>query len=80
MANGCGPYWMPEWMKEKHFEKSCNIHDKDYTDTKIGRKKADDKFLDNMLENAETRPRKAQAYLYYGLVRMFGWTSWGVQR
>jgi len=76
----CGPsnvpQWLTKWFSNSHNE-ACRIHDVDYSTKRISRKEADKQFLDNMLEKADTRGKKNSAYLYYGLVRLFGGRRYG---
>lgn len=84
-SNGCGPYWMPRWLTGLFFgwffESSCNKHDEGYTQggDEIRRFECDWKFLQAMRRDIKrikwywrllARP---VAYLFFGLVRMFGW-------
>lgn len=72
--DGCGPWWLPAWTKDDFFREECNTHDADYI-ARRDRKMADIEFLWNMLRKAkDSKIRAFQAYLYYYLVRAFGWT------
>jgi hypothetical protein len=85
MSNGCGPSWLPVPVTSALFdffhEASCNKHDDGYAEggDRKRRKVCDDKFYDAMKRDADRHAggkrvaMKAQARLYYGLVRTFGW-------
>ena len=83
--NGCGPWWVPRKLKDEYFVQECTIHDEDYLDPKKNgrnREQADKFFYQQMLAKASTevsywqrQKRKAQAWFYYHVVRVFGWTS-----
>jgi len=90
-SNGCGPEWLPEWIKNLLFnwfhEASCDKHDEGYQKggTEGYRAHCDWKFLDAMLRDSEryfwTRPiRVAQAYVYYFMVRKFGSSSFNYRK
>jgi hypothetical protein len=74
-VNGCGPGWWPKVWKDSYFEEECAVHDVDYTRDKP-QSVADRDFLDSMkakLKRENGSPgRWAQAYVFYGLVRLFG--------
>ena len=63
------------------FEASCNKHDEGYTTggDEARRKVCDDKFLDVMkrdtmrFKGLRRGIRFAQAYVFYAIVRAFGW-------
>lgn len=75
-TNGCGPGFVsriPGLGESSYFKDSCNIHDQDYSNG-ISRPDADKRFLNNMLIQSKNNLfRKAQSYIFYGLVRVFGW-------
>ena len=86
MSNGCGPKWLPnfikDWLFNWFFEASCDIHDMGY---KVGgnerrRYVCDFKFWQAMKKDTlrfrgvPRLVRWSQALLFYSLVRMFGWT------
>ena len=83
--NGCGPAWMPEWLKHALFgwfhEASCNRHDEGYA---IGGDEARRKSVDDGFYNAMKRDslklsginrlfRLSQAVTLYAAVRLLGW-------
>ena len=78
--NGCGP--KPINDRKSFFEPACEIHDIEYSPPFAGsskhRRDTDKRFLHNMLELVQELPwhqkllRKAQAYFFYGCVRVFG--------
>lgn len=74
--NGCGPWWYPTKWKDRYFEDACKVHDEDYMAGK-DRKRSDEIFLNNMMQEAADGPwvRRLQAFVFYGIVRVFGWTS-----
>ena len=87
-GNGCGPDWVPRWIKSALFdwfhEASCDKHDEGYSKggDEARRKVCDKKFLEAMLRDTLRQPtipsRKiafVQAWAYYGLVRVFGKSS-----
>jgi|DEB0MinimDraft_10_1074344.scaffolds.fasta_scaffold37715_3 hypothetical protein len=59
---------------------ACTLHDALYDNAgSLTRKQVDDLFLRRMLVEATTVNSswmKAQAYVYYGLARAFGWLVW----
>lgn len=82
--NGCGPWWMPQSLCFDYFQDQCNVHDKDYWNNKLSRKKADKKFLRTMLYRVnkdehltwiQKKARRAQARFFYCTVRIFGFSS-----
>ena len=86
-GNGCGPSWMPRWIKSAlfdwFFEASCARHDEGYEEggTEARRKVCDDKFLEAMrmdtlrYRGAQRLLRWSQAYVFYAMVRVFGWMT-----
>lgn len=81
IANGCGPWWLPDHFKDDYFFDQCAIHDVDYFEG-LDRKKADKKFYMLMLSRIAVEPkwkvriaRRQQAWFYYHIVRVFGWMS-----
>lgn len=74
----CGPKGTPKILQSKYFKKACRLHDDDYKTGYYDRKIVDDWFYQRMLKIAENNKlRKAHAYLYYKLVRLFGWIFYG---
>ena len=85
MSNGCGPTWLPIWIKELlfnwFFEASCNKHDDGYEKggDEIRRFECDWKFLQAMRRDIKRikwywRPLATIiAYTFFILVRAFGW-------
>jgi len=83
MANGCGPYWCPKWMRDSltYFEEECNCHDRDYTEAVMSQKECDEEFLRRMLDKAgDNRWRRGQAYFFYRMVRVGGRLSYGSKK
>jgi len=75
--NGCGPWWMPRMWKDGYFADACTIHDLDYNVSSRPRLAADRFFRTKMLEKAgDNKVRVIQAWIYYALVRLFGWTTY----
>ena len=84
-GNGCGPQWLPKWVKNAlfdwFFEASCDKHDAGYAEggDEARRKHCDVLFLaamrrDTLKQRGINRlARWAQAYAFYFLVRLFGW-------
>mgnify|MGYP003636003026 FL=1 len=85
MGNGCGPAWLPSWIKsllfDWFFEASCDKHDIGYTKggDEIRRFECDWKFWLAMKKDTlrysglKRLIRWVQAILYFTLVRLFGW-------
>ncbi len=83
--NGCGPKWLPIWIKvvmfNWFFEASCDKHDISYSKggTEKMRREYDYKFWQAMkrdtlrFDGFERIARWQQALLYFFLVRAFGW-------
>lgn len=83
--NGCGPVWLPGWIKALlfnwFFEASCDKHDIGYAQggDEVRRFECDWKFLHAMLR--DTRRQKGYlkplcyllAWVFFALVRLFGW-------
>jgi hypothetical protein len=72
---------LPDHFKDDYFEEACAVHDVDYYKG-VDRKKADKKFYHLMLARiAEEKDwkkryiRRRQAWWFYYIVRVFGWTS-----
>ncbi|GAB3099649.1 hypothetical protein G8770_03500 [Aestuariicella hydrocarbonica] len=84
-ANGCGPGWLPRWLKamlfDWFFEASCNKHDEGYEQggDEIRRFECDWKFFQAMRRDTlrfrglARLIRWCQALFYFAMVRMFGW-------
>lgn len=84
--NGCGPAWMPRWIKsflfDWFFEASCNKHDEGYVKggDELYRFECDWKFWlamkrDTLRHKGGRRLiRFTQAILFFLIVRLFGWT------
>jgi len=79
--NGCGPIWMPKEIKDSYFKSECDLHDRDYLDGRA-QAEADKVFYvrmvhrinaDGGLTYTERMSRRAQAFVFYHLVRRFGW-------
>jgi len=87
IGNGCGPEWMPRFIKTALFdwfhEASCNKHDEGYINggDKERRKHCDKKFLEAMKRDSMRKRglqraiRLTQAYAFYYAVRGYGWTA-----
>lgn len=85
-GNGCGPAWLPKWLKKLlfgwFFEASCKRHDFAYSrgGDEADRHEADQGFLNAMLRDVKKLkwylqvPAYIEAWCFYGLVRVFG--SW----
>lgn len=85
-TNGCGPGWMPRWLTwcffGWFFEASCDKHDAGYKHggDEVRRFECDWKFLQAMRRDVKRRKRYQRpiaiivAYVYFGLVRILGWT------
>lgn len=75
----CGPGWFPKWLKRvlsKRFNGACAVHDYEYRLQEIGKWESDEKFLDAMIQMSESRKELIQAYLFFIMVKCFGWFSW----
>lgn len=78
----CGPSWryFPDWLRRilsYKFNESCKIHDQDYSSGKLTKEEADQKFLENMLKQAEGSSFwTSMAHAYYRATKMFGSFSW----
>lgn len=74
----CGP-WEREGLNrlfpQYPFESACLAHDEAYTTNSRGlsRAEADALFLDAMLSSSRGFADRLRAYVYYALVRAFGW-------
>lgn len=87
MDNGCGPNWLPNWIKDVlfnwFFEASCNKHDAGYRQggDEIRRFECDWKFWLAMKRDALRKKgisrlvRWIQALVFFLLVRTFGWMT-----
>ncbi len=85
VANGCGPSWMPWWLKRLlfnwFFEAQCNRHDAGYEKggDEVRRFECDWKFGQAMSRDIKRlkwflRPVAIFVGLgFYGAVRAFGW-------
>lgn len=76
----CGPFWMPKFLQKWasfKFNHSCKIHDEDYALGELTQKEADDKFLVNMIKQANGKFYWMPIAGWYWLwVRMAGWISY----
>ena len=61
MANGCGPKWLPQWVKDGvglncYFKEECDLHDGDYAKggSEIAKFVYDWRFLLSMKKKANT--------------------------
>lgn len=74
---GLGVSWLWKLSDNHPFYRAGVKHDRAY-DLKIEKtsKKADKIFLKECLEIATTKSLKAQAYLFYGIVRLWGFFRW----
>lgn len=85
-GNGCGPDWMPRWMKRVLFDwfflADCSVHDCCYMrgGDRVDRMRCDYDFWLAMREDTlqfkgpKRLVRWIQALIFYGLVRLFGWS------
>jgi hypothetical protein len=92
MGNGCGPSWLPRWLKSLLFdwfhEASCAKHDEGYEKggAEADRLRCDQKFLEAMLIDTLAQPwwirpyYGIQAYLFYAIVRVFGWVQFNYEK
>lgn len=74
IQNGCGPAYLPKWVKVNKClkrKKECNKHDFYYW---IGwfRKQSDKLFLKGMNKVCKSFGEKTENYIFYWLVRYFG--------
>ncbi len=73
---GVGPMWLRRWLPcRKAFDAAARKHDEWY-DTKgdgWARELADLLFLCSCLSVSDTAFQRMVAYVYYALVRLFGW-------
>lgn len=79
----CGPSYFPKWLTKlisRTFNKPCQIHDLNYKVCKLTRKEVDKIFLDDMLDISKNRQEIFWAYVFYGMVRVFGYLSWKKHR
>lgn len=80
---GCGD--PPITIKDKQFYAACSWHDAAYSrgswhEFNLTRARVDRAFLEQMLQIAEGNPLAvARAYIYFGVVRAFGWAWWESQ-
>lgn len=81
MAKGqkyhCGPTNAPKWLRKAlsyKFNESCEIHDRNYApDSTIAQRKADRKFLRDMIKQSRLNIFWILiALIYYITVRLFG--------
>lgn len=91
-GNGCGPSWLPEKVANVlfgwFFEASCRHHDFNYSrgGNEKDRKKADKDFYNAMMRDSSRVKSplkylaKAEAVVFYGLVRTFGWAAFDYGR
>lgn len=73
---GVGPMWLRRWLPyRKRFDKAARKHDECYDTMGDGyaRKVYDLVFLHCCLKASETPLQLMTAYLYFGMVRAFGW-------
>lgn len=85
-GNGCGPAWLPQWIKsllfDWFFKASCNKHDEGYRagGDEIRRFECDWKFWLAMREDTlryrgiKRFVRWLQALVFFLFVRGLGWT------
>lgn len=83
--NGCGPEWLPNWIKALFFnwffEASCDKHDVGYGEggDEVRRFECDWEFLQAMLRDSKRQEWYAKppcyllALIYFCLVRLTGW-------
>jgi hypothetical protein len=92
IANGLGPWWFPDawrrWLTKLSAlffdEASWRIHDESYAAGSPARSVADFGFFKAMIRDASRATTLARtmgclalAFLFYVLVRAFGWASYG---
>lgn len=73
---GVGPVWLRRWLPcRKAFDTAARMHDECYDTQGDGdmRKMADYVFLFEMLKACYKPWQRGMAYVYFGLVRGFGW-------
>jgi len=76
---GISKWW---GLPNSPFSSDCAAHDIEHLKQEAGtqtksRKQVDREFLANMLKTAgNSRTLKLRAYLFYGVVRTFGWIYW----
>jgi hypothetical protein len=77
---GYGPFK----VTDRVFERAGSVHDQRYGQHETGdefepytRKRADQEMLRNMLRlSGNDRSKRFRSYIYYGIVRTFGWLFW----
>ena len=80
---GCG-YGLFKTGEDDPLLRACDVHDARYGQHEVGKEfepysqaRADREFLNNSLRLAGgSKILKARAYIYYGLIRTFGWLVW----
>ena len=73
---GVGPIWLRRWLPyRKTFDTAARKHDAEYDERGDGwaRELDDLLFLCECLKVSKTSLQRLFAYLYFLLVRMFGW-------
>ena len=71
---GVGPIWLRRLLPyRKLFDQAARIHDQCYDTKGDSRKLYDLLFLYNCLKVSTNPLQKLVAYIYYILVRLFGW-------
>lgn len=79
---GCGISWLWMLRKDHPFMPYCEWHDLQYDYRRMGAlkykssRRVDDEFLRGLLSLSPTLTLKAQAYLFYGLARIWGKFKW----
>ena len=78
---GVGPIWLRRLLPyRKLFDKAARIHDQCYDTKGNSRKLYDLLFLYNCLNVCTNPLQKFIAYIYYILVRLFGWLFYRYQK
>lgn len=80
---GVGPMWLRRWLPcRERFDKAARIHDECYDTQGDGdsRKIYDLLFLCACLSSCRNVFQRVMAYVYYFLVRAFGWMFYRYNR
>ena len=80
---GVGPMWLRRWLPyRKTFDAAARKHDECYDTRGDGesRKAYDLLFLCSCLSVSDTALQCMVAYVYYALVRLFGWAFYRYDR
>lgn len=80
--NGIGAYWMPaklrSWLTKKFsFAQSAAAeHDANYSSKMMSRRDADNCFITIMMIHSKNDLQIVISFVFWVLVRLFGWISW----